>query len=296
MEGLGYQVFLTTHNDKTVAYLDTKVAESGIEASCFIMSCEDGPVKIEKYNESLGAKLLLDNFYITLIADRSMTVHAQQLLILKKSEHLEKDLGIERLIKLHTAYRTAGCLRFLNKICPNEEPWKENDVEVYVKDVKNLYYEENEKSYLKDLLMKNEDSKVIVVWPTDPNNSSFDCLFLFSVKKIKTAFFCQITVRDNIDAKITECIATEKFKKYKNVIKEMKESDIDVRFNFIHGKKESDNVEMITKTRENVYNENMEIDCYPLCLLGQKEWFDDEAMRKIDGIRGKVKLLINVQN
>jgi len=215
-----------------------------------------------------------------------MTVHAQQLLILKKSEHLEKDLGIERLIKLHTAYRTAGFLRFLNNICPNDELWKENDVEVYVKDVKKLHYEKNEKSYLKDLLKKNEDSKVIVVWPTNPNNNSFDCLFLFSVKKKKTAFFCQITVRDNIDTKITECIATEKFKKYKNVINEMKESYIDVRFIFFHGKRESDNDEKTTKTRKNVlFNEDMQIDCYPLRLLGQEKWLDDKAMRKIDDIR-----------
>jgi len=218
-----------------------------------------------------------------------MTVHAQQLLILKKSEHLEKDLGIERLIKLHTAYRTAGCLRFLDNICPNDEPWEKNDVEVYVKDVKNLYYEENEKSYLKDLLMKNEDSdKVIVVWPTDPSNKSFDCLFLFSYKQKKTAFFCQITVRDDIDAKIKKCIATEKFKNYKNVMEKMEESKIEIKFIFIHGK--SDNVEMTTKTRKNFFNKEMQIDCYPLCLLGQKEWFDDEAMREIDKIRVENKI------
>ena len=101
VEGLGFQVFLTTHNDKTVAYLDRNIDTSGTEANCFIMkpSSEDGPVKISKYTESLGAKLLLDNFYITMIASGKMSVKAHQSLIVHFSKFWVRSCPSNNLLR-----------------------------------------------------------------------------------------------------------------------------------------------------------------------------------------------------
>ncbi len=244
VDGFGFQVFLTTHNDKTVAYLydtpsfmDREVATSGTKTNCFIMepSYKDGPVKISKYTESLGVKLLLDNFYITMIASRSMTVDAFRKTIINKSNCLGRDLGMEYLVKLHTAYRTKGCLRFLNKIFPKEEGlWEKEDVDVIAHSFKNLYIEENDiidNHPLTKLLENN--SKITIVWPTDIKNKSFDCL-IFCKKKLQS-YFCQITVRTDINQKNKETF-NDKFKKYDTIIQKIEDLKYKVKYMLIHGK------------------------------------------------------------
>ena len=52
-----------------------------------------------------------------------------------------------------------------------------------------------------------------------------------------------------------------------------------VGYIFIHG----------DKNKENLNNEEIEIDCYSFYSLGKSEYFDDEAMRKIHEIKIKDK-------
>ena len=286
MEELGYQVFLTTHNDKTVAYLDTKVAEPRTEASCFIMSCEDGLVKITKYNESLGAKLLLDNFYITMIKTQPITVKQQQDLIINFNYILGTDFSMESLVKTHTKEMTPGCLRFLNKICQIVgRDWEKDDVEV-IDSVKNLYYKENEGHPLKDFLTaENNNSKVKIVWPTDKKNESFDSLFLFSVvdfqlRKKKNAVFCQITVSKNLDKKISKTFKQTFKKHYSLIIEQMNNAGIEVKYILIHGNGDMDSRDdHIEQYNMNTIMYN--VDCYSFWSLGKAEIFDDDAMRKL---------------
>jgi hypothetical protein len=215
VEGLGFQVFLTTHNDKTVAYLEKNIKNSKYEAKCFIMepSSDDGPTKITKYNDSLGQKLLLDNLYLTLLKTGKMSTEQQRQIISNFPEILGSDKSMELLFERHSEEKTEGYLKFINWIYNKKiesenrsnqnRKWEEEHLDI--KWVTSLHFEkkksetsrfENEK-YLKNLLVTNE--KVTIVWPSDDKNPSFDCLILFAKEY---AFFCQITVEKNITNKI----------------------------------------------------------------------------------------------
>jgi len=260
------------------------------------MSNEDGSVKIEKYNESLGAKLLLDNFYITMIKTQSITIEQHQDLIINFKDILGSDYSMECLFKSHTKLKTPGCLIFLNEICPiAEQEWKKIDVEVTDSGIKNLYYKENEEHSLKFFSnIENNNFKCRIVWPTDPQNPSFDCLFLFSVKGKKTAVFCQITVSCDKNKKIGKIIAikenkkkekklTTTFKNYKPIIQQMKNNGIEIKYILIHGGEQKE-----VKKIENIDDEDIkeiQIDCYSLGFLGEEAFFDDKAMLQINGVK-----------
>lgn len=300
VEGLGFQVFLTTHNDRTVSYLENKDDEY---IRCFIMDNEDGSVQIQRYKKSLSSKLLLDHHYIMIVKDKGMNIHAFEQLISCMPEYTKNDYAMEQLIKLHTEFRTPGCLRFLEMITASSNLDKYH-VEVIVN--KNLHSHEK----LLDTFKNAINSGIRVVWPTDPNNPSFDVL-VFSQEK-NLVVFCQITVREDYNLKLGQMFEEKKFEKYKIFLNKLEENFV-VKYILIHGnnekgggikvkqklmKKTIDDLDKIGSDDENVVDESItyknmnekeiEIELYCLQELGGKEIFDSEPMVKIDEIKKKI--------
>jgi len=118
-------------------------------------SFEDGPVKITKYNDSLGQKLLLDNLYLTLLKTCKMSTEQQRQIILNFPEILGSDKSMELLFERHSEEKTEGYLKFINwiyakKIEPENRSnqnrkWEEDNLDI--KRVTNLHFElKNKKS------------------------------------------------------------------------------------------------------------------------------------------------------
>ncbi len=278
VEGLGFQVFLTTHNDKTVAYLENKTGNSATQVRCFIMDSKDGLVKITKYEEFLGAKLLLDSFYITMFKTGRMTIYQQQQIILNFPRILDSDYSMELLFERHSEEKTTGYLNFLNHI--GKGKWCKEDLEF--KRVENLYFstDVNELASLLEI-----DKKVTIVWPTNKYNKSFDCLILFAKK---LAFFCQITARDAIKTKIEEVFEKKKISNYTKIFKQLTAKQITVNYILIHGN-EKEKYTCHTKetlienkrTKESNVVGETKIECYSFQSLDEDFKFDDVAMRNI---------------
>jgi len=232
-----------------------------------------------------------------MIKTQSITIKAHQDLIINFIDVLGSDHSMECLVKSHTKLKTPGFLRFLKNIChPGivRQEWKVEDVEVIDSGAKNLYYKEGEDHPLKDffLSVNDEDSKVTVVWPTSKQNESCDCLFLFSVvmreneklTREKTAVFCQITVKTNkckgkLEGKINQTFSQGTFNQYySTMIDNMKNTGTKVKYILIHGDGHINSRADHTKKDS---SKTHTVQCYSFWSLGQKEFFDDDAMQKL---------------
>jgi len=124
------------------------------------------------------------------------------------------------------------------------------------------------------LLENNE--KVTIVWPSDDTNPSFDCLILFAKEY---AFFCQITVRDDLVPKIREIFGKTKFEKYLSIFKKLEGEGYKVCFVLIHGNHEKNEYE----DRETIAGKS--IDCYSFKFIGEQSIFGDGVMEKIHELK-----------
>ena len=269
VDGLGIQVIMTSHNEKTFSYLAYKK-----DVCCFIMN-KSGQIK--KYTEREASKLLSDA--ITIIPNKGISVYAFERLImmsLKVTDSTDRprilmssECGIESLIKLHTYQITSGCLRFLEHIT-KQSSLNENDVSFI--EVEHLY--KGIDLYEKIQSFQCSNYKVAVVWQTGRANKCFDCIILFKFPKF-LAIFCQITVIDDEQFKVNQCFAKKKFSEYTEIINKMK----NVEFILIHSKS-SRSLPIIDANNDKNFMYS-----YPLQELGSENIFDSEPLRKIMELR-----------
>ena len=269
VDGLGIQVVHTTHNDKTVQYLDDPKND---QVACFIMSKdENNSIKMEKCTYSLASKLLLDNMYTCFLKKR-ITIPIFEDLIESTNSLVSNDRGIaiETLIKMYLEDNNNEILRFY-EIFGISEDFLTDHSQISFQKTKNLYDTEIIISLITKI-KKDKNKKVLIIWPENKQNSAFDFMVIkgsSGESSKKKVCFIQVSVRTDVTKKANETTEENKLQYYKSLIDELK-NKYEIEYFLFHGNK--------AEKRKKITQNKTELSLFSLQYLGNK-YFDSDPMK-----------------
>ena len=192
VERLKCQVILTTHNDRTVDFLD----DGSENVGCYIMSKSQENVEINRW-EFLASKMLTDNKYMNICKDKVASIPQFEEWI----EHSFKagiinDYGrpIERLFCL---YFECDKAKSFNLFKQKSSYLSENPgAKIHLEFVPKLDDCDLIETY--STIIENHD--FLILWPKDMLNPCFDFLTISKIDKL--IHFYQISVNEDIAKKL----------------------------------------------------------------------------------------------